>query len=66
MHIHISFEKHTQTKCFYVFCDFFFFKRDFGQETKTSEHLLLMQSRSRWSETAHGLTVSFEVKYDTK
>lgn len=43
-----------------------FFKRDFGQETKTSEHLLLMQSSSRWSETAHGLTVSFEVKYDTE
>lgn len=65
MHIHINFAKYTQTKCFYVFCDYFF-KRDFGQEAKTSEHLLLMQYRSRWSETAHGLNASFEVKYDTK
>lgn len=65
MHIHIDFTKNTQTMFFYVFCDFFFLT-DFGQETKTGEHLLLMQYSSRWSETAYGLTVSFEVKYDTK
>lgn len=65
MHIHINFAKYTQTKCFYVFCNFFF-KRDFGQETKTSEDLLLIQYSSRWSETAHGLIVSSEVKYNTK
>lgn len=58
---------YSTTKSFYGFSTS---KKEFRQGIKKkhqknhSEQSLLMQSSSRWSETAYGITIFFEVQKD--
>lgn len=68
MHIHISF-----AKCILQLrasMDSLLLRKNLGRASKKkhqknhSEQSLLMQSSSRWSETAYGITIFFEVQKD--
>lgn len=63
MHIRISFAKYILQLRSSM--DSLLLRKNLGRASKNhSEQSLLMQSRSRWSETAYGIAIFFEVQND--